>query len=320
MSTHVALEARIGRRTSRAALVPSDPSPVSRLEVAALASRAAVPAPWRDGVTVEAGRVDQVVERGPDVLMRRGRSYVLITWRGAVLALSARLAPKPPAAWADAGLCDEILGDLPVVLGPSSLLALVEYCLGLVSGAPDAGAQALNPLLSVVESAWCPYPPQSDPVGDCAGRGTRDLVVAGRIRAPRRRTSWGSLLIRPDLWSRPSATQALPDFGCRVVGVSARSRRPERAVVVHSLTALSAGPGVIDLEAGCALADRGAVRRITDAARRVRLDPWRALSRVRGSLGKPRPALSADPISGDRFGMAPAVLTDMTAHEVFGCD
>lgn len=303
-------------------LEPTGTSAATRLESAAIKVRESVVEPWRSGATVEVGRVDQSVERRTQVLNRRRRSYTLIAWRGGLLALRGRPAGNVDPGTGGNDLAIGAVADWPVVLSPSALLVVVEHCLGLASSGNHATTRRMNPRLTVIESAWSPYPPQSDFVGETGaqGAGARFVVVAGRIRRASSRIGWGALAIRPDLWSRPSATQSLPDFGCRIVEFASRVRRPDRAVVLHSLTALSAGGGVIDFEADLLLSDRGRSRPLPGASRRVRFDPRWLLSRILGALGRPVPALCADPISGDRYGMCPWVLTDLKRGDMPGAD
>lgn len=268
-----------------------------------------LPDPLRVRLAVEAGEVRSFL-RGMTLF---AREYRVASCRGAVLGIHETGGPEPfESPWTgtlDAGDLDP---SLPVVLAPSAVLALVSYALEVVGGTEVPG-------ITVVDTASSPYPPQHHPFeGDGTPSPDRILIEEGRWSG--RQESGGDpvdplfyLLTRPDRALRPLA--AATHFNRRnlVVGCGRTVPAPCPAAVVDSWR-VRVGPrkGHVPFHAEMSLAGANGERLALPQPMALSIDPWWLLGRIEGASTVPGPAVDEDPIEGDGYGLAPALVTGLT--------
>jgi hypothetical protein len=301
-------------------LVPHDMKAAAATEESAVAAH--LPTALRGRLQVEVGWVEQAIRRDRLVVARRRQFYVLSTCRGVVLTLRAALEADRRIAWVRTVDTKELGVGLPVVLGPSAVLALVLHCLATVPSDPVGGA--LSPVVPVpiaAREAESPYPPHTSPLA-LLSQGElldADLPAVYSTTRPFPGTAQARFLLRPERWSRP--VEALPADAIDSVFVSchAGSPLPDRAVVVDALTALTDEGKAAHWRAEVSLLDGERGMAAGTEPLDLHLDAWQLLASVRGALGMPQPAAAHDPLAGRRYGVAPAVVVDASADDLLRC-
>ena len=246
---------------------------------------------------VEAGWVEhRVYPEG-----RNLQPYLLAVSGRSVLVLSSGLACKELETPVTTIIgFEEVDPELPVMLGPSATLGLIEFCFEQRRG--EINHVILNPLLLMSETT-SPYPPHRLPeLGVDMFSRLAGLPI--------------TLLTRPESWIRPY--EALPVAGARSIKVvcNVPATSPRRALIVDSITPLANGNGNIECEIEYQVKSEECRSELGERPLRLLLNPWQVLSRVTGTASLLRPALSSDPIAGDRFGLAPLLSTNIPAGEL----
>jgi hypothetical protein len=233
-------------------------------------------------------------------------------------------APAPfPSPWAGTMATGDLAAELPLVLTPSAVLALVSYALEVAGDHVAREAPAELARLTVIDTASSPYPPQHHPFeGDGTPAADRPLLEDGRWRDRELHAGEGVdplffLLTRPDRALRPLA--AATHFNRRNLEVrwGGEASAPAPAVSVDSWR-VRVGPraGIVPFHAELAQVEADGTRRAVEAPVALALDPWEVLARVLGECGPPAPAVDEDPIEGASYGTAPALATSLTLAEL----
>jgi hypothetical protein len=316
---------RAGGLDVRFAAARERPRRLERRAAAGFAATAArLPEELRPWLAVETGEVRaRLCGRGEERVLL-ARRYQMASCRGVVLGMRGRAGGGPFAPpWTGTLPARDLPPDLPLVLAPSAVLALVSYALEVTGGHIAAQSAAMPPQLTVLDTAASPYPPQHHPfAGNGAPSPDRQLLAGGRWCARREHASERVdplffLLTRPDRALRPLA--AATHFNRRNLAVECgrAAPRPPRSVVVDSWR-VRVGPraGAVPFHAHltCAMADGARLAATEPVA--LDLDPWQVLARVLGGCGRSAPAIDEDPIEGDNYGRAPELVTDLTLADL----
>jgi hypothetical protein len=285
------------------------------------------PALWHRGLIIESGSVEQIMTRARSVLFETRQSYLLVASRGAVFLL-------PQLADGGNGLsrlyqtsaeAAEVQPDMQVVIGASAVLALVEHYLEMTAGEGAAAHTTFNPLLSVTETAQSPYPPHSLPSLLWKGAISEEngdeaeghkVISRGRLIRESKGSLGNFLLLRSQCWSRPLAALANDQMGSLVVEFENESEPPDEALLIESLVPLATGAGRIEWQAEFSLTRKGETVAVGVSPLLLRFDSVAALARADGALGGCLMAFVRDPIVGEHYGLAPALVTDMRAEEL----
>lgn len=273
-----------------------------------------VPPRHRNRLVVEAGLVEQRAEGPEGAVTRSERRYVLVTYRGVVMTLAERLAFEPDRCWDRIAGPSEIDPDVPVVLGESAVLALVEESFALAASTADTAGPSIQSKLLVEEAAESPYPPHAlrTPLMDGARAPLSEASTDGSDLGALR-SSAVALLLQPGRWSRPYAALTTDAVGCLAITAHSSRALPARALVVDSLLSLADGAGPHLWEAELSLLDPEYGLAAGAAPVTLILDARQVLANALGMTGGRRPALVRDPILGDRYGIAVSLLTDLSA-------
>jgi len=263
-------------------------------------------------LTVEAGLVRTTFrcDDGDQRSIRVG--YCTAIWRGAVLGIWGLRRRRPlRLRWSGVAEAMEIRPRLPVVLGPSAALSVVAFGLEAL-GLP--GGPEVTPVLTVVDGAASPYPPQDlhwDPVA------SDQRLIAGGLWLNRGSESEGAdpiffLLTRPERALRPHGVSIHFERRNLAIDATKRAPLPRTALIVDAMRPL-VGPrrGSVPFDAELSL--RGTDGRLRAVSEPVCLhcDPWELLARVRAGYGRPQPAVDRDPIEGNSYGSAPFLLLEL---------
>lgn len=223
------------------------------------------------------------------------RGYAVAHANGALLdGLGARFAmPECPNT---VGWC-EVSENVPLVFGPSAVLALADFTL---DGLPGKQHQWPFPSeLRIEDTSRSPYPPQhrDDPA---------PLPIEPDLRtsaAPEDTTFL--LLQRSERWQRP--INALYNVRQRNLAIawSGSADEPARAAVIDTLTAeseptLASSAWLATWYLRDPAGDRWGRERLALAMRSADV-----LHAVTAAAGPSRPACICDPIEGEAYGMAP---------------
>lgn len=274
----------------------------------------ALPPARRAALVVEAGDVDVALRRDRRRPQRSYRTYLIALCAGAVVALERSLSGAPATPWSGSAERGGVAPAAAVVLGPSALLGLLAVAL---DHEPGGGNGRGGPQPELVATPRSPYPPHDEPL--MAGGHAREWpLIAGGAPCPgwRSRSAPQPATLVHDACSRPpGVVSELPLAGLRAQLGGGSAAVPGPALVIESLRPLSAAlGGEVEWEAGWALRDGDL--RAGDPPLRFAARPWSLLARVTGQAGPARPALHADPVDGERFGVAPAAATGMVAGEL----
>jgi hypothetical protein len=297
--THVNILMEIAFRGSRIyAKLDESPDATTDMNGAAEALLAsgcsAIPRRRLDDAVVESGWVTDRIFHDSHEIASEERRFLYAACGGALFELTDR-----PVYADNAGSAPEVVetcladAHLPVVLSPSAVLAVIEHC--EENGEEDG---EFNPLLSISRKWWSPYPPHSIP----------DSL---------HRNEWPgeSLSIRPDWWSQPFG--ALPSrFGSLQVLCNIATAPPPQALLLDSVIPLENGAGGVECEAEFSILREGRRGAISARAVTLLLDRRRLLNSVTSAISNPRAGRSFDPITGDRFGKAPMLLTVISSGEL----
>lgn len=248
----------------------------------------------------------QVSDRPP---ASRCHAYSLATCADVVLTLVSHLSPEPAIPWRGTCPASALDPELPVVFGPSAVLSLAAGALEMPEGAEgaegtwDAGGpagrevneKAIPDWMSVRSVSRSPYPPHDIPLGlDDVPDGQRDAIAY-----------WAA---HTEHWMRPMRT----------------TRASRGQYEVHAaLPPAPAGPALW-VEDLASLDTRGRYWQASlsaerDGGRWWVTQPWpveaparKLLGAAVGQVEPSRPALDRDPVDGEAFGWAPALLTGYT--------
>ncbi len=300
----------------------SRPGDLERAVAASLAATSAgLPETVRDRLEVELGHVRSVLRRPQEESLLLDRGYRLASCRGVVLDAGEGDAFRSP--WTGSLEPAELDPSLPLVLGASAVLSLLSYALEVTGSHVDARSPAPMPGLTVVDTAASPYPPQHHPfAGDGAASPDRPLIEEGRWRDREQHAGEGVdplfvLLTRPDRALRPLA--AATHFNRRNLAVrcARTAPLPATAVLVDSWR-VRVGPrsGAVPFHAELSRLGAEGERLAVTATVGLRVDPWEVLAQVLGACGPAAPALDADPIEGDSYGLAPPLATGLTLADL----
>ena len=280
---------------------------------------ARLPEPLRDRLAVEVGEVCSLLRRNGTEVPLFARGYGMASCRGILLGLSEDGAAAPFAfPWTGTAAVEELSPDLPVVLAPSAVLALVSYALEVTGSDLDTRGRSESPGLTLLDTAASPYPPQHHLFKeDGAPSPDRPLIEEGRWCNRGQHTGGDVdplffLLTRPDRALRPLA--AATHFSRRNLAVrcSRTASTPAPAVIIESWR-VRVGPrsGVVPFHADLSLLGPEGGRLAVATTVALELDPWEVLARLRGASGPAAPAVDEDPIEGDGYGEAPPLVTDL---------
>jgi hypothetical protein len=285
---------------------------------------ARLPQELHGGLTVEAGEVRSLLGRDGDEVPLFSRAYRMAGCRGVVLGIRNAESPGPfDIPWTGIVAAEEIDSSLPVLLGPSAVLALVSFALEVTGSHVELRSQAEAPGLTVTDTAASPYPPQHHPFAeDGAPSPDRQLIEDGTWR--NREEHAGDdvdplffLLTRPERALRPPA--AATHFNRRNLSVRCgrTAPAPSPAILVDSWR-VRVGPrgGAVPFHAGLSVAGPGGERLAVTAPVPLVLDPWMVLARIAGACGPVAPGVDEDPIEGDGYGEAPTLVTGLTLADL----
>ncbi|HEU4882764.1 MAG TPA: hypothetical protein VFT45_10975, partial [Longimicrobium sp.] len=287
VETGYALSLRPGPRGTRVRLGGAPPPAA---EVADAAERTfrrlrdRLPPSRRETLEVEAGMVER-----RDARSSVRRRYVLALAGGRLVHLAAGVRGEAGTPWRGEGEMDTDADALPVVLGASAVLTLVEYLLEAAGGDVRRAGGILPPLLRARRAARSPYPPRD--VRGCGGEALAALAA------------------RPELWGTPFGALPCDELGTLSVRARTAALHPPRAAVIDSLLPVTGDARSAEWEASLGLVRDGEMIAVAPATVRLRLDAARLLAGAAGGVGSPVPALRRDPFRGDRYGIAPPLLT-----------
>jgi hypothetical protein len=278
------------------------------------------PGDLRNGLSVEAGEVRSLLGRDGDEVPLFSRAYRMASCRGVVLGGRAADAPGPfDVPWTGTVAAGGIDPSLPVLLGPSAVLALVSFALEVTGSHVELRSRAEAPCLTVVDTASSPYPPQHHPFEeDGAPSPDRPLIEDGLWRNREERAGDDVdplffLLTRPERALRPLA--AATRFSRRNLAVRCgrTAPAPSPAILVDSWR-VRVGPrgGAVPFHAWLSVTGPEGERLAVTAPVPLLLDPWEVLTRIQGASGPVAPAIDEDPIEGDGYGEAPTLATGLT--------
>lgn len=289
---------------------------LARAEHTALADR--LPAPLRPGLVTEAGALEQTVREEGRLLARRAVRYIISSCRGVVFgndvpATGGEQRHGPPP-WTGTVEVGALRHDLPVVLAPAAVLALVMHLDAAEDGAPEAlppmrGRAAALGVVVVRETA-SPYPPHTSPV-DLIG--TRQLQHEEPTPPPSRLRG----LFRPEWWSRPAGALVEDTVGSILVSCDMTGAAPALFVLIEELVPVSPRPGRGRWLARAALGTTGD-RLASGHDLVLDIDPLRILHACCGALGGVQVAVVGNPLAGDRYGFAPFVLLSQRLTDLVG--
>jgi len=320
--TNIALEADVHDESILARL--GDPGPVDTSELKSVAETMHetllrnVPEPHRSEFVVEAGQVKQCVLIDTAAPVTIERTYRLTACRGEVFALLEKpFTKRLPFPWV--GVAPTMKEDLPVILGASAVLAMIEQVLEFVSTNDAHTGTTISNHLSVFESVISPYAPHSSPLAALGEEWSnrRTLIDQGVFKKFAVRGPDSQLFLRPERWSHPFGALSTDSLGSLSVTCDRKAALPKRALFAEALTPLSSGFGLILWEGLFSVMTGKNKRLVDDAPIKVRLDAWQVLSQINGAVEAPRPALASDPIAGDRYGIAPSLLTGIRTGEIY---
>lgn len=257
-----------------------------------------LPPMLRAGARVEVGAVRTDTRVGARPIDTRRTEYALVTCADVVVTLVDDLRPALAVPWRGTCLPADVDPRLPVVLGPSAVLSLTAATLELSDQPGQArAAEKVGPAwMSARPAARSPYPPHGAPPGlDEVPEQLRDEI-----------TYWAG---HAERWMRPMRTTR-----------SSRGRYEVRA----ALPSVTPGPALW-VESLVSLDTRGRYWHASlsvgqEGGRWWLTQPWSVeiradelLEAAVGEVEPPRPALDRDPVDGESFGWAPALLLDRSA-------
>ncbi|MCH4561005.1 MULTISPECIES: hypothetical protein [Mesorhizobium] len=248
-----------------------------------------VPVSRSRAVTAECG----IVREG-----RQTRTYTVVHLDGAILEIDEIDFDHPKTT--DELEWSQRPQHAAMVLGPSAVLALVDFAIdGVLAPRGPAGAGALAPL-SIIDTSTSPYPPQHREDGM-----TRPLCTANSGVAD---DATFLLLQRSERWQRP--LNALYNVNRRNLALyhPATVDNPPVALVIDTLVAEGEPTTAASNWIG-----RWHLRSPTGGGwgsgpLSIRWDVSQLLEATLGAVSPPLPACVRDPIEGDIFGLAPSLL------------
>jgi hypothetical protein len=267
------------------------------------------------GARSEAGVVStRIWHDGRSLGLRHG-VYTLATSADVLLTLTDRLAPTLTTPWRGTCAPSDIDADLPVALGPSAVLSLTAGVLELCDNPDnnlDNAANLDNPVpewMSVDSVPRSPYPPHDWPLELADGH----VELGGHQSAT---VAWWAT--RSDHWMRPMrttrASRGQYSVGATLPMAVPMARGEEPSVLwIESLVSLDTLGHT--WQASLSLG-RGDERWWLTQPVSVDFPAYELLQAAVGRLEPARPALDRDPVDGESFGWAPALLTSRTAGEL----
>ena len=273
-----------------------------------------IPRRRRIDAVVESGRVtDQIIQLGR-VLSIQERTFLYAACGGVLLELTDGLISSEAADILSEVVATSLSGlDLPVALSPSGILSLIEHC--AENDDVREEDKEFNSLFSILQKRWSPYPPHcvpkslqlEGPLGEnnCTVHEDRLLPI----------DAWSYLLIRPDWWSQPFG--ALPvRLGSVKVSCETITPPPLQVLLLDAVTPLANGTGRRECEAEFSILGKGRREAIGERPVTLLMDVRKVIGSVVSAIGSPRPGRSFNPITGNRFGMAPILLTAIHSGEL----
>jgi hypothetical protein len=267
------------------------------------------------GARSEAGVVStRTWHNGRSLGLRRSR-YTLATSADVLLTLTDQLSPTLTTPWRGTCAPSDIEADLPVALGPSAVLSLTAGVLELRDDLDDPPDDPADPGTSVPGTSvpgWMsvdavprsPYPPHDWPLELADGH----VDFGGHQSAA---VAWWAT--RSDHWMRPMRTTRA-SRGQYNVGATLPMARGETSVLwIESLVSLDTLGHT--WHASLSLG-RGDGRWWLAQPVSVEFPAHELLQAAVSRLESARPALDRDPVDGESFGWAPALLTSRTAGEL----
>lgn len=317
----IAVEARISSNAIKARLVAPRAIQKDDIESVAETARAdltrQLPASAQRDLVVEAGRVHQTMSLGKNRIYHQQHPYLLITCRGSVFTLVEKLSYSPSLKWTTVVGADEISKDMPVLLDASAVLGLIQHYLETAGCDRDRISSKQNSSLSITEAERSPYPPHALPRIEFDELRTKTRSgVSDCIDQTTFKQNFEQLLLRPEWLARPFAALEADKIGSLTIDCKAATTMPDRAFIIDALTPLAAWPGAIGWEAEFSLLSQQSRRVAGASSLLLRFDPQKIIASIRGAIGKNLPALVRDPVAGDRYGLAPMLLTDLQAGDL----
>lgn len=272
-----------------------------------------MPPMLRSRLRSEVGVVVTETQVSDRPLASRCHAYALVTCADVVLTLVSQLSPEPVIPWRGTCPASALDPELPVIFGPSAVLSLTAGALEMREGpegpegpectrddgSPDGAKvndKEIPDWMSVRSVSRSPYPPHDTPLGlEDVPDGQRGAIAY-----------WAT---HTEHWMRPMRTT--------------RASRGQYEVRT-ALPPAPAGPALW-VEVLTSLDTRGRYWQASlsadrDGGRWWVTQPWPVEARARKLLGAAvgqveplRPALDRDPVDGESFGWAPALLTGYTA-------
>lgn len=275
---------------------------------------AQLPAELLEHLTVEAGLVRTTLHGRDEERHASRAGYCTALWRGEVLGIWGLGRRRPlRLRWSGVAEAADVRPEVPVLLGPSAALSMVAFGLEALG---KSGGPAPAPVLTVIDGAASPYPPQD--LRQASGSSDQTLIARGGWPtggSPREGVDpVFFLLTRPEHALRPHGVSIHFERRNLAVDATRKAPWPRRALIVDALKPL-VGPrrGAIPFEAELSLRDAGGSRRALSAPARLHCDPWEILARVQAGCGRPLPAVDRDPIEGNAYGSAPFLLLELAA-------
>jgi hypothetical protein len=242
-----------------------------------------------------------IAEAGVVVAGTRTTRYSLVHADGAILEMDDAVQSHPASsdsiAWA------EVPDGAALVLGPSATLALADFTLDGVLGVEDAGSWPFPADIEIADTAHSPYPPQHR---DESG----PVVISPRAMNQATGDDEAFMLLqRSERWQRP--LNALYNIARRNLALGHRAAAAPAAefvVVIDTLRAESEPTLAVSSWLATWYAEMPSGRRWGRERLALRCQsPFRG-GGIGGAITPARPACICDPIEGDVFGLAPALL------------
>ena len=254
---------------------------------------------WRSHVPDTSGR-PLIAECG---LLREGqveRPYTVVHHDGTILEIDGMIFDYPtnadPLEWSLRPV------SVPLVIGPSAVLALVDFALDGLLGPERAHGCPLHEGFSIVDTPHSPYAPQHREAGASRLVGTVNSGIVDDATF--------LLLQRSERWQRP--LNALYHVSRRNLAISYPVERaePPDAVVIDTLAAeceptLAASDWIATWHVRSHNGSRWGRGHLS-----ITWEIPRVLDAVCGAVSPPLPGCIRDAIEGDIFGLAPSLLLD----------
>ena len=284
---------------------------LARAELAELAER--LPPEVRPELVTEAGALEQTVRRDDQIVAERAVRYLLSRCRGVVFPQPAphqgRHDGQRTPMWTSTIEAHELPGDIPVVLAPAALLALIVHLDVMDDDEPCDGGYgaAVGPI--VVRTTASPYPPHTSPADLVT---PQELLVDEPLPPPQLRR-----LFRPESWSRPAGALIEDNLGSLMISCEAAGEAPPSYVVLEELVSVSTGSARARWLARAGIRTDGQqIASRTDLM--LDFDPLRMLETCHGALSGVQVGVVGSPLAVERYGFAPFLLVSDRLVDLVG--